>query len=185
MALKITLLFHLSLPASVSPSILCPSVCSSVHLCIASLRGSVTCTCHCWTGCMSTTPRSSPVASSCARTTVPMKLSSSRCEPSTLPCVENVGGEVERVEERWDARQKRWWEEVVRRKSGGNRGHKVTDAWAVQRGKWGYTGCVDADNSFITKQHKGATVVWACCYSYCWKDTWSGKWKFLDFAFEF
>lgn len=75
-----------------------PLICSSVHLCTASLHGSVTCTCHCWTDCMSTTPRSSPVASSFVRTTAPMKLSSSRCEPSTPPCVESVGVKTERME---------------------------------------------------------------------------------------
>lgn len=69
--------------------------------------------CHCWTDCMSTTPLNSLVASSCVRTTAPMKLSSSRCEPSTLPCVKPVGGEAEKVEERGNSRVKGWWEEGV------------------------------------------------------------------------
>lgn len=70
--------------------VFCPLICSSVHLCTASLLGSVTCTCPCWTGCMSTTPLNSPVASFCVRTTAPMKLSSSRCEHLTKPCVKTV-----------------------------------------------------------------------------------------------
>lgn len=57
------------------------SIFSSAHSCTASLHGSVTCMCRCWTGCMSTTPLSTRVASSCARTTALTKLSSSRCEP--------------------------------------------------------------------------------------------------------
>lgn len=99
---------HVSLlPASFSISIPCPSICSWVHLCTASSRGSVTCMCHCWTGCMSTTPLNTLVASSCARTTAPTKLSSSRCKPSTLPCVKTVGGEAEKVEEkmRWEGEE--------------------------------------------------------------------------------
>lgn len=84
----------LSLPASLL-STLCLSICSWVRSSTASLRGSVTCMCHCWTGCMSTTPLNTLVASSCVRTTALMKLSSSRCEPSTLPCVKTVGGEAE------------------------------------------------------------------------------------------
>lgn len=107
------LCIHLPLSASFSPPFFCLLNFSSVHLCTASLRGSVTCMCHCWTDCMSTTPLNSPVASSSVRTTAPMKLSSSRCEPSTLPCVEPVGTEAEKVEGRRNTRVKRWWEEGV------------------------------------------------------------------------
>lgn len=115
--------FHLSLlPASFSLSIPCISICSSARSCTASLRGSVTCMCHCWTGCMSTTPLNTRVASSCARTTAPTKLSSSRCEPSTLPRVEPVGGEAAKGEERWDLTG---WEDGVKGKRG--RGEKLPD----------------------------------------------------------
>lgn len=121
-ALKLTLLF---ISHSLSFSF---SICSSVHLCTASLRGSVTCMCHCWTGCMSTTPRNTLVASSCARTTALTKLSSSRCEPSTLPCVETVGGEAETLERRGGGRNG----------SGGKGETEVKSwrTWVVQIGKW-------------------------------------------------
>lgn len=108
------------------------SLCSSVHLCTASLHGSVTCMCHCWTGCMSTTLLNTRVASSCARTTAPTKLSSSRCEPSTLPCVKTVGVEAEKVEKKLDEREKRGWEERVKRKRG-NRGEELTNLGCPER----------------------------------------------------
>lgn len=113
--------YHLYLSAFLSLSVLCSSICSSVHLCTASLHGSVTCMCHCWTDCMSTTPLNTPVASSCARTTAPMKLSSSKCEPSPhWPCVKTVGGETEKVEERWYTREReRGWVDTVDREESG------------------------------------------------------------------
>lgn len=59
---------------------LCFGLCSSVHLCTASLHGRGTYTCPCWTGCMSTIPPSTPAGSCCVKTTAPMRQSSSRCE---------------------------------------------------------------------------------------------------------
>lgn len=83
---------------------------------------------------MSTTPLNTPAASSCARTTAPMKLSSSRCEPSTLPCVEMVGGEAEKVDETQE--KSRGWEEKVRGE--GETEVKKWQIWVAQRGKWSH-----------------------------------------------
>ena len=60
---------------------------SSVLLFTASLPGRGTFMCHYLIGSMSTTLPSFPVGSSCARTTAPTKLSSSRCE---LPALSSV-----------------------------------------------------------------------------------------------
>lgn len=91
-------------------SILSSSLCSLVLLSTASLHGSVTSTCHCWTDCMSTTPPNTHVGFSCARTTDPMKLSSSRCEPSTWPCVKHERGDSEKAAGiiRWEGEVEVW-----------------------------------------------------------------------------
>lgn len=67
---------------------------------------------------MSTIPPNTRVASSFVRTTAPTKLSSSRCEPSTLPCVKSVGVEAEEAEKKLDERKRSGWEERVRWKRG-------------------------------------------------------------------
>lgn len=123
-------------------------LCSSVHLCTASLHGSVTCMCHCWTGYMSTTPLNTHVASSCVRTTAPMKLSSSRCEPSTLTFVKWVG---------WKVGKKMTWQKGVRKKKN-DWGKGLPELGCTEREIASLmTGCVGSDEFCLLLMRKLCT----------------------------
>lgn len=108
------------------------SIFSSAHLCTASLHESVTCMCRCWTGCMSTTPLSTRVASCCVRTTALTKLSSSRCEPLDTALRQNCGRRALKGGGKKNGMRGRrgGLEDGVKRKRG--KGGEELTSWAVK-----------------------------------------------------